>query len=107
VIDAGENLQTPNKHYRLIEQLEAAATSVAMNIAEGKGRYSAKEFVQYLRISRGSLYETMTLLTIFQSRGWISQPVFEALDEQSIEIARMLNGLINSVRSQYTKASSS
>ena len=38
VIRTIDELDTPRKHYRLVEQLEAAATSVSMNIAEGKGR---------------------------------------------------------------------
>ena len=44
VIDLTEGLETERKHYRLVEQLEASATSVPMNIAEGKGRFSRKEF---------------------------------------------------------------
>lgn len=40
VIKLIDNWDAPRKHYRLIEQLEAASTSIAMNIAEGKGRYS-------------------------------------------------------------------
>jgi four helix bundle protein len=58
------NLKTPRKHYRLIEQLEAASTSVAMNIAEGKGRPTTKEFIQFLYIARGSWFEVITLLVI-------------------------------------------
>lgn len=42
VIDIVEGMNAPRNHSRLIEQLEAAATSVAMNTAEGKGRYSKK-----------------------------------------------------------------
>lgn len=38
VIDIVDTLQTDRKHYKLIEQLEAAVTSIAMNIAEGNGR---------------------------------------------------------------------
>jgi four helix bundle protein len=83
-----------------MEQLESAATSIAMNIAEGKGRYSSKEFVRFLLIARGSLFETMTLLLIYQSRGWISKEVFDNLEKQANEIARMLNALINSVRAR-------
>jgi len=37
VIELIDNIQTSRKHYRLFEQLEAVATSVPMNIAEGKG----------------------------------------------------------------------
>ena len=66
VIHLTENIETNRRHFRLVEQLEAASASIAMNIAEGKGRYSKKEFIQFLYISRGSLYECITLLIIFQ-----------------------------------------
>jgi len=39
VINLSEEIKTDRKHYRLIEQLESASTSIALNIAEGKGRY--------------------------------------------------------------------
>ncbi len=44
VIDVSENLDSDRRHFRLIEQTESAVTSIAMNIAEGKGRYSNNEF---------------------------------------------------------------
>ena len=94
VIDLAENLETNRKHFRIIEQLEAAVTSVPMNIAEGKGRKSQKEFMHFLYISRGSLYETLTLLEIFQMRNWISNALFSQLESQANELAKMINGLI-------------
>ena len=97
VIDLVDHLETDRKHYRLIEQLEAAVTSIPMNIAEGKGRESKKEYVHFLYISRGSLYETLTLLEIFQLRGYITDEMFQDLEMKSNEIAKMLKGLINSV----------
>ena len=97
VIDLVDRLETDRKHYRLIEQLEAAVTSIPMNIAEGKGRESKKEYIHFLHISRGSLYETLTLLEIFQMRNWIKTEAFQNLENQSAEIAKMLNGLINSI----------
>jgi len=97
VIDLVDHLETDRKHYRLIEQLEAAVTSIPMNVAEGKGRDSKKEYVHFLYISRGSLYETLTLLEIFQMRGWITPETFQKLENQSNEIAKMLKGLINSI----------
>ena len=97
VIDLVDHLKTDRKHYRLIEQLEAAVTSLPMNIAEGKGRESKKEYIHFLYISRGSLYETLTLLEIFQMRNWIKTEAFQKLENQSAEIAKMLNGLINSI----------
>jgi len=93
IIDIAENLATTKRHFRIIEQLEAAATSVSMNIAEGKGRYSKKEYSHFLIIARGSLYETMTLLEIFKLRGWISNEEYDSLTTQSIEIAKMINGI--------------
>ena len=65
VIEVIDEMDTPRKHYRLIEQLESAATSIPLNIAEGKGRLSKKEFMQYLYIARGSAYEMLTLVEIF------------------------------------------
>ncbi len=97
VIDLVDHLETDRKHFRLIEQLEAAVTSIPMNIAEGKGRESKKEYVHFLYISRGSLYETLTLLEIFQMRAWITPEIYQKLENQSNEIAKMLKGLINSI----------
>ena len=97
VIDLVENITTDRKHYRLLEQIESSSASVSMNIAEGKGRYSKKEFVQYLYISRGSLYETMTLLEIFKRKKWISVKSFSEFEQRGKEIASMLKGLINSI----------
>jgi len=76
VIDQAENLGQTKRHFRLIEQLEAAVTSVPMNIAEGKGRHSTKEYQHFLMIARGSLYETMTLLEIFKMKEWITQEIY-------------------------------
>ena len=50
-----------NKHIRLIGQIESAAVSVPQNIAEGKGRQYKKEFIQFLHIAQGSVYEVVTL----------------------------------------------
>ena len=94
VIDLVENLETNRKHFRIIEQLEAAVTSVPMNIAEGKGRNSQKEFMHFLYIARGSLYETLTLLEIFHMRKWINQNYFVQLESQANELAKMINGLV-------------
>lgn len=64
----------------------------------GKGRYSKKEFIQFLYIARGSLYETITLLTIFEKRGWIEKKQFEDISHKADEVARMIVGLVNSIK---------
>ena len=97
IIGLAESLASERKHFRLVEQLEAAASSVAQNIAEGKGRYSKKEFIRHLYIARGSLYEVITLLNLFRTRNWITEEQLIAAESEGLEIARMLKGLINSL----------
>jgi four helix bundle protein len=96
VIDLTENLNTNKKHYRLIEQIESSSASVAQNISEGKGRYSKKEFVHFLYIARGSLYETVPLLNLFKLRNWIEQQLNET-ENEAYEVASMIKGLINKI----------
>ena len=98
VIRTIDKLQTPRKHYRLIEQLESAATSVAMNIAEGKGRQTTKEFIQFLFIARGSLFEVVTLLIIFQRLNWIKNETVVDIQQMAEEITKMINALIKSMK---------
>ena len=97
VINLIEQLETSRHHFRLIEQLESASTSIPMNIAEGKGRKSKKEFMHFLYIARGSLYEVLTLLEIFKMRSWINEGLYNKLEIQSNEIGKMINGLINAI----------
>ena len=99
IISLIDNLETNRNHFRLTEQLESACSSVAMNIAEGKGRYSQKEFIQFLYIARGSLYETITLLEIFLKQNWVGRDRFMELKERGKEIAKMLNALAKSIKS--------
>jgi len=98
VIQLTENLNTDKNHFRLIEQLESSCASVAQNIAEGKGRHTDREFIQFLYFSRASLYETTTLLNLFQKRKWISDITLEKLEEMAFEIVSMIKGLINSLK---------
>ena len=98
VISVVDKLNTDRKHFRLIEQLESAVTSIAMNIAEGKGRFSKKEFMQFLYIARGSLFETITLMEIFNKRDWINNAQYSSLRNGGDEIGKMLSSLINSIK---------
>ena len=100
VIDQAENLASSRKHFRLVEQLEAAVTSIPMNIAEGKGRHSTKELKHYLMIARGSLYETMTLLEIFMLKEWISEKDFYQLSQQAIKISKLITAFRGNLRKQ-------
>ena len=87
-----------NKHIRLISQMEAAATSPAQNIAEGKGRQYKKEFIQYLHIAQGSLYEVVTLNEVFRRRKLLREEDSIEVRKRCEQVDRKLNGLINSLR---------
>lgn len=97
VLDISENLNTSKKHFRLIEQIEASVASISNNISEGKGRFSNKEFIQFLYFSGGSLYETVNLLNVFQRRNWITERALNNLEADRFEIVCMIKGLINSL----------
>jgi four helix bundle protein len=86
-----------NRHLRLMSQMEAAAVSPAQNIAEGKARQYKKEFIQYLYIAQGSVFEVVTLTEVFRRRRLFKED--EALDirRRCEEIDRKLNGLMNSL----------
>lgn len=107
VIELVETVDTGRRHYRFFEQIEASSTSVPMNLAEGKGRNSKKEFVQFCYIARGSLYETMTLLEIFRRKKWITDTAYLQHEKEAIEIVSMIKGLINAIdKSSKMKGSS-
>ena len=58
------------ERYGLTSQMRRGAISVPPNIAEGKGRSSDKELIEFLCHSRGSLFETETQLTIEEQLGY-------------------------------------
>jgi four helix bundle protein len=87
-----------NKYFRLIGQMESAVSSIAQNIAEGKGRQYKKEFIQFLYVAEGSLFEVVTLTEIFKRRGLFSDKETTAIRKQAEVLDRKLHGLINSLR---------
>lgn len=90
-----------NKYPRLIGQMEAAVSSVAQNIAEGKGRQYKKEFIQFLYIAEGSLFEVLTLAKILKRRGLIKDHEGSEIRRRAEIIDRKLHGLINSLRVRH------
>ena len=83
--------------YGLTRQLREAAVSVPSNIAEGKGRQTRKDYVQFLYRARGSLYESQTQLEIARNLEFLSEEPFEKAFQICVEVGRVLNGLITSL----------
>lgn len=88
----------PDERFGLISQARRAAVSVSANIAEGAGRRSTGEFLQFLGIARGSLAETETLLLISSRLGYSHETDLRGLLEQADEISRMSAALIASLK---------
>lgn len=82
----------------MLEQLKRASLSVVLNIAEGSGRYSKADKRHFYVMSRGSVYECASLISIFHENGIISKSTFNKLYFKQEEISKMLLGLINSQR---------
>jgi four helix bundle protein len=81
--------------YGLTIQMRRAAVSVPSNIAEGKGRFSRKELLQFLFHARGSLLELQTQITIARELGFLPEIEGEKLERLASEVGRLLNGLVN------------
>ena len=90
----------PNRYLRLVGQMEAASSGISQNIAEGKGRQYKKEFIQFLYIAEGSLFEVLTLTEIFRRRKLFRVEDTLEIRKQAELIDRKLHGLINSLRSR-------
>jgi four helix bundle protein len=83
-----------SRDYGLRDQIRRASASIMSNIAEGFERGSNKEFVQFLFIAKGSAGEVRAQLYIALDQGYIDPPQFESLTKLTVEICRMISGLI-------------
>jgi len=90
--------------YGLSSQMRRAAFSVTSNIAEGFGRFSYQENIQYLRQSRASAYELRDHLTTALDAGCLSKEKFEELNELAKSVVRLLNGYIRSTKERREAA---
>lgn len=79
------------------EQLVDAADSIGANIAEGTGRGSYADNKRFVRISRGSLYETKHFLRRAYKRKLLNENQIKELSEITNELTPKLNAYINSI----------
>jgi four helix bundle protein len=85
--------------YGITSQIRRAAISVSANIAEGWGRGTTKNYIQFLEISRGSLFELNTLIIISSNLNFVNQKNCNEIEIKINEIGRMLNALISKLES--------
>ena len=91
--------------YGLTSQMRRAAVSVPSNIAEGKGRHSQRELLQFLYCARGSLLELRTQMEIAHDLGYLDPVLFKQLEVKMDQLGRILNGLINRFQSKQSARS--
>jgi four helix bundle protein len=84
--------------YSLTDQIRRAAVSVPSNIAEGQAHFSKAEFLHFLRHSSGSLAELESQILLAERLHYTDHAQTEAVIKQIVEVGKLLNGLINSLR---------
>ena len=84
--------------YGLTSQLRRASVSIASNIAEGYGRVTKGEYIQFLGHARGSISEVETQLIIARKLGFGTEANLEAAQHLCADVSRLLGGLIKSLR---------
>ena len=81
------------RDFALKDQVRRAASSIMHNIAEGFGAGSDSEFIRFLGYARRSTTETQSQLYIALDEQYISQPQFDDVYEDSVQILKQLNSL--------------
>lgn len=95
------------EQFGIVSQLRRAAYSIPANIAEGFGRHSTKELIQFLGIANGSLEELRYFLLLSRDLRYLSPPEFERLEREVRAIAQMLAALIRSLHNRLARESGS
>ena len=76
----------PEEKFNLMSQTNRAALSVALNIAEGSGRKTKKDFANFIRISLSSLLEVVACERIALVQKYLNQKNHEVFEEKSKEL---------------------
>lgn len=88
------NLNRNIKDFTFKDQIQRAAISIMNNIAEGYERSGNKEFKKFLYIAKGSCGEVRSMLYLALELNYLVKSDFNKLFNLSIEISRLLSGLI-------------
>lgn len=102
IVAMTEELPRP-KPYALIDQMQRASISVPSNIAEGKGRLTAKELRHFLGVARGSLFELQTQLEIARRINLLKPGSYEHLTERMRKVGSGINNLVRKLNSSIAK----
>ncbi|WP_373513539.1 four helix bundle protein [Persicitalea sp.] len=87
------------EQFGLTSQIRRSAISIPSNIAEGYGRRSTGDYIRFLQIAIGSLYEAQTQIEITFNLNYLPKEEYDLLHLQSREIERMLSSLVQKIKS--------
>jgi len=85
------------ERFGLTNQLRRAAVSISSNIAEGSSRHSKSDFVRFIEIATGSVFELASQMFIARRRGLVAEEGFREIYADAQEVGRMLSGLKRSL----------
>ena len=89
----------PNdESFGLVRQIRRAVVSVPSNIAEGYGRGSLGDYIRFLQVARGSLFELETQVILANDLEYLTEEQTNSLTEDIQQCARILQGLIASLK---------
>lgn len=89
--------------FGLRDQIQRSSVSVMSNIAEGFGRGSNKEFVQFLFVAKGSLSEVQSQLYVALDQSYINNGEFNKAYDLSQEVHKIISAFITSIRKDARK----
>ena len=95
---------SPEERYALNTQMRRAAQSIGANIAEGFGRYSYRENIQYCRQARGSAFEVRDHLVTAVDAAFITKEEYAQSDALAQRVIQTLNGYIRSTTTRLTES---
>ena len=88
-----------SEKFELISQIVRCSRSITANISEGFGRFHHQENIQFCRIARGSLTETMEHLITAFDEGYIKEDLLKNLNEEYKKCLKELNTYIKYLKS--------
>lgn len=91
------------KDFGLRDQIRRSAVSIPSNLTEGDERDTDKESVRFFYIAKGSLAELRTQLQIAFEIGYIEKDTFEELDQECIQLGKMIGALIKKRKNKISR----
>jgi four helix bundle protein len=89
-----------DERFGLTNQMRRAAVSISSNIAEGTSRMSQTEFVRFIEIATGSVFEVISQAFVGRRQGFLNEENFRVMYAVVEEVGRMLSGLRKSLHTK-------